>query len=98
MKPNTIRSLIAGATVAGALGAALVLPLNFASASSELDGATVGKTAEEITTSLTSQGYEVRKVKPEDGMLEAYAMKDGKRYEIYVDTSTGTVAKVKAED
>jgi len=94
MKTNTIRSLVAGAAVA----AGLALSLGFASASSELDGAALGKSADEIKASLVAQGYEVRKVKPEDGMLEAYAMKDGKRYEIYVDAATGAVAKVKAED
>lgn len=89
-----LRALIAGT----ALAAALALPLGFAAASSELDGASVGKTADQITASLTAKGYEVRKIKPEDGMLEAYVLKDGKRYEIYVDTATGTVAKVKAKD
>ena len=89
-----IRALVAGT----ALAAALALPLGFAAASSELDGASVGKTVGEITASLPAQGYEVRKIKPEDGMLEAYALKDGKRYEVYVDTATGMVAKVKEED
>ena len=91
---NRIRNLIAGT----GLAAALALPLSFAAVASELDGANVGKTAEEITASLTAEGYEVKKVKPEDGMLEAYALKDDKRYEIYVDTATGAVAKVKEED
>lgn len=89
-----IRTLIAGT----ALAAALALPPGLAAASSELDGASVGRTAGEITASLTAQGYEVRKIKPEDGMLEAYALKDGKRYEVYVDTATGMVARVKVED
>ncbi|HUS53440.1 MAG TPA: PepSY domain-containing protein, partial [Thermohalobaculum sp.] len=91
---NRIRTLIAGT----ALAAALALPLSFAAASSELDGVIVGKTADEITSSLVAQGYEVKKVKPEDGMLEAYALKDGKRYEVYVDTTTGMVSKVKEEN
>lgn len=42
-------------------------------------------TSDKIKTMLTSEGYEVRKVEVEDGMYEAYAMKDGKRYEIYLD-------------
>ncbi|MHA1529461.1 MAG: PepSY domain-containing protein [Alphaproteobacteria bacterium] len=88
------RALIAGT----ALAAALALPPGFAAASPELVGASVGTTADEIAASLAAQGYEVRKIKPEDGMLEAYALKDGKRYEVYVDTTTGKVAKVKAED
>jgi|GEM_PF-315089 len=93
-----LRALIAGTALVAALGTALVFPPGFAAASSELDGASVGKTADQITASLTAKGYEVRKIKPEDGMLEAYVLKDGKRYEIYVDTATGTVAKVKAKD
>ena len=91
---NRIRTLIVGT----AFAAALALPLSFAAASPDLNGTKVGKTAEQIAASLTAQGYEVKKVKPEDGMLEAYAMKDGKRYEVYVNTTTGTVAKVKEED
>lgn len=94
MKPTSLTKLIAGGLVA----AMLALPAGLAAASSELDGATLGKTADEITASLTGQGYQVRKVKPEDGMLEAYALKDGKRFEIYVDPTTGQVSKVKDED
>ncbi len=94
LSTNRIRSLIAAPVFA----AALALPLSFAVAATELDGASVGTTAEEITASLTAKGYEVRKVEPEDGMLEAYALKEGKRYEVYVDTATGRVAKVKEED
>jgi len=33
---------------------------------------------------LTKQGYEVAKIKLEDGMYEAYAKKDGQRYEVYL--------------
>jgi hypothetical protein len=89
-----VRRLISGATLA----AALALPLSLAQASSELVGTTVGTNADEIRASLTEQGYEVRKIKPEDGMMEAYALKGDKLYEVYVDTSTGTVAKVSEED
>lgn len=37
-----------------------------------------------ITTKLTEQGYTVGKIKREDGMFEAYARKDGKKYEVYL--------------
>lgn len=33
---------------------------------------------------LTEQGYEVAKIKLEDGMYEAYARKDGQRFEVYL--------------
>ena len=36
----------------------------------------------EIKSSLESQGYNVGKIKIEDGLYEAYAKKDGKRMEV----------------
>lgn len=47
--------------------------------------------SQQITAQLTADGYEVRKVDMEDGMYEAYAMKDGKRYEIYFDKDLNIV-------
>lgn len=41
--------------------------------------------ANQIRTMLTEQGYEVGKIKIEDGYYEAYAKKDGARFEIYLD-------------
>jgi hypothetical protein len=40
--------------------------------------------AAEITALLTAQGYEVRSVQMEDGLYEAYAIKDGEKLEIYL--------------
>lgn len=40
--------------------------------------------AEQIKAQLSAQGYDVRKIEMEDGMYEAYALKDGARYEIYL--------------
>lgn len=37
-----------------------------------------------IRAVLEAEGYEVRRVEREDGMFEAYALKDGARYEIYL--------------
>lgn len=36
----------------------------------------------DIKSSLESQGYNVGKIKIEDGLYEAYAKKDGKRMEV----------------
>ncbi len=60
-------------------------------------GGYLGKTSEEITVTLKQKGYEVRKIDTEDGYLEAYALKDGQRYEIYVDPKNGTLVKVKRD-
>ena len=39
---------------------------------------------DKVRTTLTEQGYEVRKIKSEDGLIEAYVIKDGTREEIYM--------------
>lgn len=54
------------------------------------------ETKEEIATQLTEQGYEVRKVETEDGYYEAYVMKNGVRYEIYLDKELNIV-KIKED-
>lgn len=48
-------------------------------------------TSERIKTELSAQGYDVRKVELEDGMYEAYALKDGEKYEIYLDADLKVV-------
>jgi hypothetical protein len=47
--------------------------------------------AEQIRTLLTGQGYEVGKIKIEDGLYEAYARKDGEKFEIFLDQSLAIV-------
>ncbi len=63
-----------------------------------LDGSYAGKSEAEITTLLQNQGYEVREIEKEDDLLEAYALKDGIRLEIYVDPKTGNIVKVEEDD
>lgn len=48
-------------------------------------------TKDDIKQALTAQGYEVRKIEEEDGCYEAYALKDGKKFEIYINPTTGDV-------
>lgn len=48
---------------------------------------------EKLTGQLVKDGYEVRKVQMEDGMIEAYAVKDGKTYEMYFDKDLKEVKK-----
>lgn len=49
----------------------------------------------QIRLMLTAEGYEVAKIKIEDGMYEAYAKKDGHRYEVFLN---GDFEIVKTED
>lgn len=50
---------------------------------------------EKIEAMLKEQGYEVRKVKVEGTCLEAYATKDGRKAEIYMDPVTGKIVRIK---
>ncbi|RMF36337.1 MAG: PepSY domain-containing protein [Alphaproteobacteria bacterium] len=56
----------------------------------------LGKTLEEVQASLTSMGYEVRKSEVEDGMIEAYVVRDDSMAEIYVSPKTGKLTRIKA--
>ena len=54
--------------------ATIAATATLAFASDDIDPALQAK----ITAQLTAQGYDVRKVQMEDGMIEVYAVKDGK--------------------
>lgn len=69
---------------------ALVFPAGAVLASGEKVELT-DAVAEQIRTTLTEQGYEVGKIKIEDGMYEAYAKKDGQRFEVYLNADLETV-------
>lgn len=70
---------------------ALSAPLAFASGDT-IDAALKDK----VTAEMTAQGYEVRKIDSEDGMIEVYAVKDGKTYELYLDAQL-KIVKSKTE-
>lgn len=57
-------------------------------------GAVLGTTLEEVQTSLTEKGYEVRKAEMEDSKIEVYFVKDGEMGEVYVSPETGQVIKL----
>lgn len=68
------------------LPAALVTAM----AAAVLAGDTVELTDEntaKIRQMLTEEGYEVGKIKLEDGLYEAYARKDGHKYEVFLNAS-----------
>lgn len=57
------------------------------------------KSVAQITESFVARGFEVRKVKIEDGVYEVYAIdKDGKRIEAYVHPVTGEILKQGVDD
>ena len=77
--------------------ATLVLAVGGAAAAVR-EGDYVGKNKMEVAANLKQQGYDVRKIEHEDGRLEAYALSDRNRFEIYVDPQSGNVVRIKASD
>lgn len=69
---------------------ALALALTAPAARAE-DGAVDAATQARVEAAMTAQGYEVRKIEAEDGLIEVYAVKDGKTYEIFLDADLNVV-------
>lgn len=70
------------------LGASLFAsPVAFAS--DDVDPALKAK----LTEQLKAEGYDVRKVQMEDGLIEAYAVKGSEKFELYFDKELKPVKK-----
>lgn len=48
----------------------------------------------QIKETLTAQGYVVGKIKVEDGLFEAYAKKDGQKFEVFLNEKMEIVKTV----
>ena len=77
---------------ATALCAVVLVPAAFASGGVTLND----ETEKAVRATLTEQGYEVAKVKTEDGLFEAYARKDGKKMEVFLDADY-VIVRTKAD-
>ncbi len=80
----SIKTPVKAALFVLALGAAAPLP-------ALASGAVAPEVQAQITEMLTADGYEVRKIVPEDGMIEVYALKDGQMLELYLDADLNIV-------
>ena len=65
---------------------AAILALTLGAAPVMAGGSVPEATQSQVTDMLTADGYEVRKIEMEDGMIEVYALKDGAKMEIYLDS------------
>lgn len=54
----------------------------------------LGTTMEQVQSTLTEMGYDVRKAEMDDGKIEVYFVKDGKMGEAYVSSQTGKIIKL----
>lgn len=55
------------------------------------------QTQAQVREKLTAQGYDVRRIDSEDGLIEVYAMKDGKKLELYLDQDL-KIVRAKTDD
>lgn len=53
---------------------------------------------EEIRAQLEAQVYEIQRLKHDDHYVEAYAKKDGRRWELKISPTDGRILKIEAED
>lgn len=56
------------------------------------------KSLDEIQAQLEAQGYDVQRLKHDDHYIEAYATRDGRKWEIKVSPTDGQILKIEAED
>lgn len=77
---------------AAALTTLLLLTAPAVQASERLDAATDAR----VRAELTAQGHDVRKIEKEDGLIEVYAVKDGKKWELYLDADL-KIVRTKAD-
>ena len=75
------------AQIAALAALALALATPAARAEDEVNAAT----QEKVTAQLTAEGYEVRKIEAEDGLIEAYVVKDGKAMSLFLGESLKVV-------
>lgn len=64
--------------------AAAALSLALTAGAAFADVALTDEIAAQIKQTLTAQGYDVGKIKVEDGLFEAYVKKDGKKFEVFL--------------
>ena len=61
-------------------------------------GSVLGTTPDAIEAALSQAGYSVRKQEREHGRIEVEATRDGKRYEIKIDATSGAVTAIELDD
>ena len=92
---RTIRSIVGPKTLA--LSMAAVLAAGTALAANLAPGVKLGTSAQEISSALAEQGSEVLKYEREDDEIEVYVRKDGQRFELEIDPTTGQILEVEDE-
>lgn len=92
---RTVNSMVGPKILA--LSMAAVLAAGTALAANLAPGVKLGTSAQEISSALAAQGYEVLKYEREDNEIEVYVRKDGQRFELEIDPTTGQILEVEDE-
>lgn len=82
--------------IVAALCAAMTAQPALASEHGDDDDGMSMESRDEIRMMLEEDGWDVRKMEAEDGLIEAYVVKDGKSYELYLD-ETGEIVRRKEQ-
>jgi len=93
---RTVHSMVGPKILA--LSMAAVLAAGTALAANLAPGVKLGTSAQEISSALAAQGYEILKYEREDDEIEVYVLKDGRRFELEIDPTTGQILEVEDED
>ncbi len=92
---NIKSKILPAAIVAFSLSLSQILPSQASDVTCDAGPKSGWMTKEAIGELLTAQGYQLRKIEQEDGCYEAYVLKDGAKYELYVHPVTGKLVKSK---
>lgn len=57
----------------------------------------LGTNMTNVQSKLTDMGYQVRKSEIENGDIEVYVVKGGKKFEIYVSMASGKITRIKSK-
>ncbi len=88
--PTMVKRAIAASIVGLSLAGGVVY------ASDDTDDHMSGEVPSAVSDALEAAGYTVKRVEMEDGLYEAYAMRDGNRYEVMLDRA-GNIVEVEEE-
>lgn len=85
-------------TIASAFTLALMSGTAMASSDKCNEPADKWMSMDEARAKVTAMGYDVRKVEVDDGCYEAYGIKNGRKYEVYINPVTAEIVELEEDD
>jgi hypothetical protein len=85
-------------TIASAFALALMSGTAMASSDKCNEPSDKWMSMDEARAKVTAMGYDVRKVEVDDGCYEAYGIKNGRKYEVYINPVTAEIVELEEDD